>query len=82
MAQRCPRALVAQSFAFPASYGVAQAQAWLRRHKLAVPPVARTATQLRFRQRDPATCQRGNFATIPMGATGIQQVLCCPKARR
>ena len=27
MAQRCPRALVAQSFAFPASYGVAQAQA-------------------------------------------------------
>jgi hypothetical protein len=67
---------------FPARYGVARARAWLRKHGLHAGKVDRTATRLRFRQRDPATCQRGNFATIPMGATGIQQVLCCPKTHR
>jgi hypothetical protein len=82
MARRCARGLVAQSVTFPASYGVGPARTWLRRHGLVAAKVDRTANRLRFRQRDPATCQRGNFATIAMGATGIQQVLCCPKPRR
>jgi hypothetical protein len=82
-AARCGVALVTQSVVFPRRYGVARARRWLRKHKLKARKLDRTATQLRFRQLDPRrTCAAGNFATISMGQTGIQKILCCPKSKR
>jgi hypothetical protein len=82
MAARCPVSLVTQSVVFPRRYSVARARRWLRKHKLSARKLDRTAHKLRFRQLDPRqTCAAGNFATIPMGQTGIQKILCCPKSK-
>lgn len=78
-AARCSLSLVTQSVVFPKSFGVKAAKRWLREHKLKAGKVDRQANTLRFRQVGPSVCRRGEFATIPMGNTGIQKVLCCPK---
>jgi hypothetical protein len=75
---KCATALVTQSVIFPRNYGAVPAKQWLRKHKLKAPNVERTKKTLRFRQRDPSTCVRNQYATIPMGETGIKKVLCCP----
>jgi len=81
MAQRCPISTVTQSVVFPRSYGVAKARRWLRTYGAKAGKVDRTASELRFRQMPPTKCRRGNFASIPMGATGIRKIICCPKGR-
>lgn len=75
---KCPTGTVTQSVIFPKSYGAVPAKRWLRKHKLKAPNVQRTKKTLRFRQRDPSTCVKGQYATIPMGDTPIKMVICCP----
>jgi len=79
MAQRCSTSTVTQSVVFPKRWGVARARRWLKSHGLRSPKVDRTATELRFRQMPPGKCRRGNFASIPMGKTGVRKIICCPK---
>lgn len=81
MAQRCPISTKPQTVIFPKRYGVKRAKAWLRTHGLKANKVDRTGNKLRFRQMPPSKCRKGNFATIPMGKTGITKVICCPKTR-
>jgi len=82
MPRRCRTSTVTQSVVFPKAWGLARARAWLRAHGLKADKVDRTAHTLRFRQRAPKACQRGNYATISMGSTGIRKVICCPAGVR
>lgn len=79
MARRCPISTVTQTVIFPRSYGMGRARKWLSAHGSRSTKVDRTKNSLRFRQISPSKCRPGNFATIPMGKTGIRKVICCPK---
>ena len=80
MAKRCPISTKVQTVIFPKRYGVTHARKWLREHGLKAGKVDRSyRNQIRFRQMAPSRCRAGNFATIPMGETGIRKVICCPK---
>ena len=81
MAKRCPISTVTQTVIFPKSFGVAKARAWLRAHGEKAGKVDRKTGSLRFRQMPPSKCRKGNYATLPMGSSGIRKVICCPKGR-
>jgi hypothetical protein len=76
---RCKTGTQTQTVLFPKSWTTARARAWLRRHGKKAGKVDITGNRLRFRQMDPSSCQKGNYATIPLGRAGIQAVICCPK---
>ena len=71
--------MVTQTVIFPKAYGARKARNWLRNHRLKFGKVDRKPKTIRFRQVDPSSCQRGSYATIDMGSTGIKKVICCPR---
>jgi len=78
--KKCKVGMQAQSVVFStARYSEKRAKQWLRDHRLTIKKIDRNATQLRFRQFSPSRCKAGQYASIPMGKTGIRKIICCPK---
>lgn len=75
----CPIGTEIQTLLFPPSRSAAEARSWAVAHGFSAPKVDTLTGRARIRQHSPKRFAPGSFRTIPLGSSGVQAVIGCPK---